>query len=320
MRIVDNIAALRVHTNLTRTNRFIDGATMRLSSGKRINSVGDDPANFAIALHMRNQVQGMQMADRNTLDGTSLLQTADASLQDIHNMMHRIRELMVQGANDTYSPMDREIIQGEIDQLLEEINATTRKVEFNNITLLNGEARNLRVQVGGRRGMSINLTIPPFRTWDLGLTHLDWHNNAPDDILRVNVRGLDIPVQPAVPAYDDDGNPILDLDGNQVYINHTTPESAHHGAQISLQLMDAAMNDVSLKRAEIGAFINRLEYTSTSLRSATEATTRSLSRVFDADMAYEMMMLSKHQILSQAGMSIMAQVNARPQQILQLLG
>ncbi|MCL2350319.1 MAG: flagellin [Defluviitaleaceae bacterium] len=296
MRIVDNISALRVHTNLTRTGRAIDRSTMRLSSGQRINSAGDDPAGFAISLHMRHQVRGMGMADRNTLDGRSLLETADAALQDMHNMLHRIRELAVQAANDTYNDQQREVIQMEIDQLLSEINDTTNKVEFNNIKLLNGEAQNLRVQVGSRRGMSIALTIPSMRTWDIGpmsdppnpgldgLTSQNWYMGSADPAARrVNV-------------YD------------------------HPSAQETIAAVDAALDHISWNRAEIGAFINRFEYTSTSLTAAIEATTRSLSRVFDTDMAYEMMMLSKNNIMSQAGMSIMAQANARPQQILQLLG
>ncbi|MCL2575781.1 MAG: flagellin [Defluviitaleaceae bacterium] len=291
MRIVDNIAALRVHTQLTKTGRMLDRTSLRLSSGQRINSAGDDPAGFAISLHMRNQVRGMNMADRNTLDGTSLLETADASLQDIHNMLHRIRELAVQGANDTYSTENRETIQMEINQLLEEINDTTRKVDFNNIKLLNGEAQNLRVQVGGRRGMSISLTIPPFRTWDMGevsgatggLTEYGWYNGS-------------------------------------TTITNNSSVMTHAEANQTIARVQSALEDVSMRRAEIGAFINRFEYTSSGLQAASEATSRSLSRVFDADMAYEMMQMSKHQIMSQAGMSIMAQVNARPQQILQLLG
>jgi flagellin len=282
MRIVDNIAALRVHTNLNRTNRIIDRSTMRLSSGARINNAGDDPAGFAISLHMRNQVRAMNMADRNTLDGNSLLNTADGSLQDLQNMLHRIRELAVQAANDTYGPSEREIIQKEIDALLEEVNDITRKVEFNNITLLNGEAQNLRIQVGGNRGMSINLTIPAFRTWDLGLSDVDWYF----------------------------GSPAL----NRVTV------SDHADARNTINDIDEALHRVNMNRAQIGAFVNRFEYTSSSLQNAAEATTRSLSRVADTDMAYEMIILSKHQILAQAGMSIMAQVNARPQQILQLLG
>ncbi|MCL2235342.1 MAG: flagellin [Defluviitaleaceae bacterium] len=306
MRIVDNIAALRVHTQLTRTNRAIEGNTMRLSSGFRINSAGDDPAGFAISLHMRNQIRGMQMADRNTLDGSSLLETADGVLQGIHDKLHRVRELFVQGANDTYSAENRQAIQKEIDSLLEEINDTTRKVEFNNINLLNGEAQNLRVQVGGRRGMSISLTIPPIRTWEIGsrttvdpttgnttrlpgLTTENWYLNAE--------RGPNWPEQ---------------HDWVDVTVNS-------HTATNHIYDLDVAMGEIAMIRAEIGAFINRFEYTSEGLRSSTEATQRSLSRVFDTDMAYEMMMLSKHNVLSQAGMAIMAQLNARPQQILQLL-
>ena len=300
MRIVDNIAALRVHTSLTRTNRFIDNSTMRLSSGQRINSVGDDPAGFAISLHMRNQVRAMQMADRNALDGTSLLQTADASLQDLQNMLHRIRELAVQAANDTYSAENREAVQIEIDQMLSEINDLTRKVEFNSISLLNGEAQNLRIQVGGRRGMSINLTIQPLRTWDIGPAAV-----FPDPTGGVGTR-------PNGFLSDENWYTGSTLRRVNVY--------DYENATQTITDVEAALQHVSMQRAEIGAFINRFEYTSSSLTAATEATTRSLSRVFDADMAYEMMMLSKHQILAQAGMSIMAQVNARPQQILQLLG
>ena len=269
MRIVDNIAALRVHTNLTRTDKAISQSTMRLSSGFRINGAGDDPAGFSISLHLRNQINGMNMADRNTLDGTSLLQTADAALQDIHNMIHRMRELAVQAANDTNSDWDRENIQAEVNQLLEEIDDITRKVEFNNIRLLNGETQNLRVQVGGRQGMSISINIPSFTTEELGIDGVDvtTRNNATDALLA----------------------------------------------------LDDATAEVSRRRADIGGFINRFEYTSSSLRATVEATSRSLSRIRDTDMAHEMMLLSTNNVMSQAGMAIMAQVNARPQQILQLI-
>lgn len=294
MRIVDNIAALRVHTQMTRTNRAIEGHTLRLSSGHRINSVGDDPAGFAISLHLRNQVRGMQMADRNTLDGTSLLETADAALQGLHDKLHRIRELFVQAANDTYSTQNREAIQHEIENLLDEINSSTRRTEFNGIGLLNGEAQNLRVQVGGRRGMSVSLTIPPMRTWDIG-------------------RRTDYTTGTSVPGLTEENW----YTGSET---HESVRATNHGSSHAhIADIDAAMEQVAMARAEVGAFINRFEYTSASTRSATEATQRSLSRVFDTDMAYEMMMLSKHNVMSQAGMAIMAQLNARPQQILQLL-
>ena len=287
MRIVDNIAALRVHTSLTRTNKAIEKSTLRLSSGFRINSAGDDPAGFSISLQMRKQIGAMNMADRNTLDGTSLLQTADAALQDVHDILQRIRELAVQASNDTNSDFDRGVIQNEIFQLLEEIDDVTRKVEFNNIRLLNGETQNLRVQVGGRQHMSIAINIPSFHTMD--------------DVMGLRWENPDYPTDP-------DAEPIIGLD-----------VSTLQGAQDAIDLAQSASERVSRQRAEIGAFINRFEYTSSSLQATIEATSRSLSRVQDTDMAWEMMQLSINNVLNQAGMAIMAQVNARPQQILQLI-
>ena len=298
MRIVDNVAAMRVLTNLGRTDRAIGRSTVRLSSGFRINTAGDDPAGFSISLKLRRQVASMEMADRNTLDGTSLLETADAALQDIHNMIQRMRELAVAASNDTNTDEDRANIQEEIYGLLDEINDITRKVEFNNIRLLDGEASNLHIQVGGREGMTIPVSIPSFTTWSLGMTSDRWHRGLTSD----DVDWLD---------------PNLDL---STYDTWHLNVSTWGAAQQAISMLDDALARVSLNRAEIGATINRFEYTSTSLRAATEATARSLSRIMDTDMAFEMMQLSKHNILSQAGMSILAQVNARPQQVLQLLG
>jgi len=310
MKIVDNIAALRVHTQLTRTNNSIATSTLRLSSGFRINSAGDDPAGMAISLHMRNQIEAMNMADRNVLDGTSMLETADAALQDVHNMLQRIRELAVQAANDTYGERDRLNIQEEVNSLIAELEDITRKVEFNNIRLLNGEVQNLRVQAGGRQHQSIAVSLPPFRPWDMALQnhpdglHIDWED-------AIN----DWNAQPGL-------NPSLVID-----VANLTPEELDHVhvtsqglASLTIQMLDGAINQVSRDRAHIGGMLNRFEYTSSGLQSSVLATQQSLSRVRDTDMAYEMMQLSKNNILNQAGMAIMAQANARPQQMLQLLG
>ncbi|MCL2415233.1 MAG: flagellin [Defluviitaleaceae bacterium] len=283
MKIVDNVPAMRVLTNLGRTDRAIGRSTVRLSSGYRINTAGDDPAGFAISLKLRRQVGAMEMADRNTLDGTSLLETADAAMQVLSDMLNRIRELAVAAANDTYDAGNRQTMQREVDALLDEINDTTRKVEFNNIRLLDGEAKDLHIQVGGRKGMTIVLNLPSFTTWSLDLTGPQWHIN------------------------DTTPNNKISVENSQ-------------NAQETITKIDNALEVISERRGSVGAYMNRFEYTSSNLRASVEATSRSLSRIMDTDMAYEMMELSKHNILSQAGMSIMAQLNARPQQVLQLLG
>ena len=314
MKIVDNIAALRVHTQLTRTNNSIATSTLRLSSGFRINNAGDDPAGMAISIHMRNQIEAMNMADRNVLDGTSMLQTADAALQDTHNMLQRIRELAVQAANDTNMDRDRWNIQEEVNSLVAELEDITRKVEFNNIRLLNGEVHNLRVQAGGRQHQSIAVSLPPFRPWDMGLAnhpdplHPNFHTDWSDAITAWNA-------QPGL-------EPLLIIDAANLtpeeleFIHVTSPGMAN----LAISVLDDAINQVARDRAHIGGMLNRFEYTSSGLQSASLATSQSLSRVRDTDMAYEMMHLSKNNILNQAGMAIMAQANARPQQILQLLG
>ena len=306
MKIVDNIAALRVHTQLTRTNNAISTSTLRLSSGFRLNSAADDPAGMAISLHMRNQIEAMNMADRNVLDGTSMLQTADAALQDIHNMLQRMRELAVQAGNDVNREWDRWNIQAEIDSLIAEIEDTTRKVEFNNIRLLNGEVQNLRVQAGGRQHQSISVSLPAFRPWDIGI------QNDPNTPAGVNDHWAD-----AVAGWTGDPPITSTMTPDMLDRIHVIDAGL---ANVALGVLDSAIEQVSRDRAHIGGLLNRFEYTSSGLQSASLATTQSLSRVRDTDMAYEMMLLSKSNILSQAGMAIMAQANARPQQMLQLLG
>jgi flagellin len=311
MKIVDNIAALRVHTQLTRTNNSIATSTLRLSSGFRLNSAADDPAGMAISLHMRNQIEAMNMADRNVLDGTSMLETADAALQDVHNMLQRIRELAVQSANDTYVARDRNNIQYEVNSLKAELEHMTRRVEFNNIRLLNGEVNNLRVQAGGRQHQSIAVSLPPMRPWDMGLAnhphpaHPDFHTDWQDAITAWNAQpGLD---------------PLLSIGGVTAAEEHSLHVTSVGLASLAIQVLDNAIDQVSRHRAHVGGFLNRFEYTSSGLKTAVEATSQSLSRVRDTDMAYEMMNLSKFNILNQAGMAIMAQANARPQQLLQLI-
>ena len=367
MRLADNIVALRVFTNVTRTNRDVARNTMRLSSGYRINRAGDDPAGFSIAIGLRNQVDSKNMANRNTLDGTSLLETADATLQGVQDMVHRIRELAVAMANDTNTDDDRRLAEMEVMNLLQEIDALTNRVEFNTIRILGGEARDLRIQVGGRQGMSVAINIPSFRAEHMGLANqpvfigLDGAptvnranarivNNEPErymvatfdaEIFPIEVleefaanpnmpNPGNVPSWPPVavmrPAYWDvnvlTSGFVMHTDDGRVGFVNRTDETGVPGSnpQWTIDVTDDVLHWVSSERAAIGAFINRFEYTSTSLQAASEATTRSLSRIMDTDMAEEMMRLSSNNILVQAGMSIMAQANARPQQILQLLG
>lgn len=139
MRINHNIPALRTLHQMGRVNNNIDKSMQRLSSGLRINSAADDAAGLAIAQKMDTQVRGLKQANRNAMDGISLIQTAEGALNEVHNMLQRVRELSIQASNGTLTPSDRKAITDEVAQLKSEIDRISEHIEYNERKLLNGE-------------------------------------------------------------------------------------------------------------------------------------------------------------------------------------
>jgi flagellin len=138
MRINHNISALKANNQLGKTNKSLDDALEKLSSGYRINSAADDSAGLAISEKMRTQISGLDQASRNASDGISVIQTAEGALSETESMLQRMRELAVQSANGIYTTQDRSAIQSEIDQLNQEITRISDTTEFNTMNLLNG--------------------------------------------------------------------------------------------------------------------------------------------------------------------------------------
>lgn len=138
MRINTNIQAINAYRQLTVSYGKVSKNIEKLSSGLRINRAGDDAAGLAISEKMRSQIRGLQMAERNTLDGVSLIQTAEGALQEVHNALQRMRELAIQSANGTMAPEDRIAIQNEIDQLTFDIDRIAKTTQFNANPLLRG--------------------------------------------------------------------------------------------------------------------------------------------------------------------------------------
>lgn len=140
-----NVLALNSHRNLGMVGVAKEKSSAKLSSGYRINSAADDAAGLAISEKMRSQIRGLDMANKNTQDGISLIQTAEGGMAEVDNMVQRIRELVNYASNDTNDQAntvdpqgDRQKIQDEIDQLLEEIDSMASRVEFNKKTLIDG--------------------------------------------------------------------------------------------------------------------------------------------------------------------------------------
>lgn len=140
LRINQNITALNAHRNLVATDNALSKSLERLSSGLRINRAADDAAGLAISEKMRGQIKGLAQAIRNAQDAISLIQTAEGALNETHSILQRMRQLAVQAANDTLTPDDREQIQKEINQLIEELDRIGNTTEFNTKKLLNGQA------------------------------------------------------------------------------------------------------------------------------------------------------------------------------------
>ena len=162
-----NVLSLTAQRNLTRSQNTMATAMERLSSGLRINSAKDDAAGLAIAERMNSQVRGMGVAVQNANDGISLAQTAEGGLNEIGNMLQRMRELAVQSANGTNSASDRDNLQAEFAQLGEEIGRIADTTSFNNVKILGAGAGSFSFQVGANAGEKLDISTVDADTLDV---------------------------------------------------------------------------------------------------------------------------------------------------------
>src|SRR5712691_10922704 len=137
-RINTNVDAFGAQRNMAANATNYSKSVEKLSSGLRINRAGDDAAGLSISEKLRGQIKGLAQAQRNSQDGVSLIQTAEGALNETHSILQRMRELAVQGGNDTLQASDRSAIKSELDQLSSEINRISSTTQFNGATLLNG--------------------------------------------------------------------------------------------------------------------------------------------------------------------------------------
>ncbi len=146
--ITTNVASLNAQKNLSGTNRAMDQSLARLSSGHRINQAADDAAGLAISENLRAQIRGLGQANRNANDGISLVQVAEGGLNEVSNMLIRLRELGVQAASDTIGDTERKFLDVEYQQLKSEIQRISEVTKFNGYDLLNGTGGIMDIQVG----------------------------------------------------------------------------------------------------------------------------------------------------------------------------
>lgn len=203
MVVQTNVLSLNAHRHLKNTGVQKMRSAHRLSSGYFINSAADDAAGLSISENMRAQIRGLDQAFRNSQDGIALIQTADGGLTEINNLLQRIRELVVQAANNTNNMSQRQMIQTEITQLHDEIDSITYRVQYNTIRLLDGSLGSQTFGIPGGVGqVGVNIVLTP--------NLVEWGAipivNHPVQIFNYAT----LPEQASVTAVL---NPFLDVDG-----------------------------------------------------------------------------------------------------------
>jgi flagellin len=173
-----NIASLNAQRSLVKSGAELSTAMERLSSGKKINSAADDAAGFAIAERMTAQVRGLNMAAKNANDGLSMLATIENATNDVTDMLHRMRELAVQAANDTNSATDRGYIQTEVTALIAEIDRVSTDTKYNGSVVLDGSFATKKLQVGTEASQTITFSVADVDTAALSVAAVDVSTQA----------------------------------------------------------------------------------------------------------------------------------------------
>ena len=164
MTIATNNAALNAYRNLSNTQSKLNSSLQKLSSGFRINNAADDAAGLSISEGLASQISGITQAGRNAQDGISVIQTADGALSEVTSILHRMRDLAVQGANDSNSVASRTAIKTEADDLGKELDRITKNTNFNGIDLLKAGTLNFQVGAGSTADNTITVSLADVAT------------------------------------------------------------------------------------------------------------------------------------------------------------
>jgi flagellin len=279
---------MNANKNLAATRGRLSSSSEKLSSGYRINRSADDTAGLSISEKMRKQVRGSDRASLNAREGVSLLNVADGALQEDHDLLHRMRELVVQGANDTNTTEDRAAIGLELQHMAKEIDRIADATNYNTRELLktkDGKEVPLQLQVGHLAHQNVDINI---------------HDMSFDFSQLFNVP-----------------NPMstLMLDDVDRFAN-----ASHEDIAKTLNHYEQAIRSVSQRRTYFGSVSNRLEHTVSNLETSAENTQAAESRIRDTNMAMQMVDYSKENILQQSGQAVLAQANQSAQGIMTILG
>ena len=280
-RIQNNIDAFNTYRQLQISSAAASSSMEKLSSGYRINRAADDAAGLAISEKMRGQIGGLDQAQRNAQDGVSLVQTAEGSLDEVHSMLQRLRDLKVQFNNGTLDSDDQDAIAAEVSQIGQELGNIATNTEFNGNKLLQGATFSFQVGANDNETIATQAVTLSGAIGSAGTGGLS-------EVIVLSTTAL-------------------------------AKTALSSGSLSTIDVIDNAIKNISSARANYGAVQNRLEHRMNNLATYQENLTASESRIRDVDMAAEMTSYTKENILQQAGTSMLAQANQMPQNVLQLL-
>jgi flagellin len=281
-----NIAASLAQSSLMKNERALGAAMEQLSTGRKINSAGDNAAGLAISTRMSSQIRGLDAAIRNANDAVSMVNTAEGALDEITAMLQRMRELAVQAGTGTTDAADRTYLQSEFTALRTEIDRIADNTQWNGRNILDGSA-----------GASTGKSTVAFGIGQDGTA-----------------------AQTLSTSFGNFNNTTGKLSGlASKVITGTTITSAITVAAAAITEIDVVIADVSAQRASFGAVSNRLTHAVDSLTNTKTNSEAARSRILDTDYAAATSELARTQIIQQAGTAMLAQANTMPQTVLALL-
>jgi len=282
VRIFNNIPSLNAQRILGINNNRLAQSVERISSGIRINKGSDDAAGLAISEALRSDIRALRQAVRNANDGVSLLNVTEGALNESSGILIRLRELASQAATGTVGSTERQTIQLEFSALRSEVDRIAATTEFNGIKLVDGS---LASSVTASNQIMVQLGIDSTAQSRINL-------NGEVNLSAMTSTGLNI---------------------------HTLSVTGAAEALTALEEVNTAISMITQGRGKIGAVQNRLIRAISNISIAVENLSAAESAIRDADIAEEVALLTRNQILVQAATAMVGQANLIPQSVLQLL-
>ena len=277
---IRDTSSIFVQNMLSSNTKNVNKSLSMLASGYRINKASDDAAGLQISESLRSQIRGSEQADNNVQDAMNMLNTVDGSFSTITDNLQRIRELAVQGANDTLGADQRSAIKTEMTQLVNDIDRIANSTSFNGKNVLSSIS-SFKVQVGAESASSTNV--------------LDLATNSAVGRLNASSLGIKSGTTPTIGA------------------------STNASALQSISKIDVALQRLNNRRSAVGAVTNRLQNASSNLKIQVENFSASEARVRNVDVAKESANMIKNQILQQASVSLLGQSNSQASMALKLI-